>query len=131
VQQELDRFDVSVAPLRIARGLQNKVLESMAAGVPVVLTGKAAEGIDATHDRDYVIADDADAIIRATIELCCDDARRDQIARAGRQYVATHHKWEQALEQFELIVTGTTAPISKAAVPVTKHASLKEHVPAS
>ncbi len=119
VQDELDRFDVSVAPLRIARGLQNKVLESMAAGVPVVLTAKAAEGIAARPDHDFVVVDGADAMIRATIELCCDDARRDRLARAGRRFVAVHHNWEQALEHFELIVTGTTAPKTQAVEPIS------------
>jgi len=120
VQDELDRFDVSVAPLRIARGLQNKVLESMAAGVPVVLTAKAAEGIAGVPDRDFVVADDADALIRATIGLCCDDTLRHQIAHAGRRFVAGHHNWEQALEQFEMIVTGTTAPKTRAVEPISQ-----------
>ncbi len=127
VQDELDRFDVSVAPLRIARGLQNKVLESMAAGVPVVLTAKAAEGIAARPDHDFVVVDDAAAMIRATIELCCDDARRNHIARDGRRFVAAHHNWEHALEQFELIVTGATAPKTSAVEPLPRRAPVVDH----
>jgi len=124
VQDELDGFDVSVAPLRIARGLQNKVLESMAAGVPVVLTSNAAEGIAGVPDRDFVVADAAESLIRATIGLCCDDERRNRVAQAGRCFVATHHNWKHALEQFEMIVTGSTAPrtqpVDRISQPVPK-----------
>ena len=47
VRPYLQHADVVVAPLRIARGIQNKVLEGMAMARPVVVTGKALEGIDA------------------------------------------------------------------------------------
>src|SRR5262249_46278616 len=50
---------VSIAPLRIARGTQNKILESMAMGVPVVASSQAAKGIDAVPGRDFLVAEKA------------------------------------------------------------------------
>lgn len=69
VTSEVRRFDVSVAPMRIARGLQNKVLEAMAVARPVVLTSKAAEGIAAGHDEEYLVADRPADIVDGVVRL--------------------------------------------------------------
>jgi len=123
VRPELERFDLSVAPLRIARGLQNKVLEAMAAGVPVVATSKAAEGLTAMPGRDIVVADDPASMARAVIALSCDNDRHACLAEAGCRYVSTCHRWAPALEAYELIVTAATAPrTSDAAAPGTTFA---------
>ena len=53
VMEEVVRFDVSVAPLSIARGVQNKVLEAMAAARPVVLSPRAADGIAARDGEEF------------------------------------------------------------------------------
>jgi len=118
VRRELRRFDVSVAPLRIARGLQNKVLEAMAAGVPVLATSKAAAGLSAGPGRDLIVADEPISMIASSLELCRNDELRTQIGEAGRRYVATYHRWERVLERYELIVTGATAPRTQAALPL-------------
>jgi len=112
---EVRRFDVSVAPMRIARGLQNKVLEAMAAARPVVLTSRAAEGIEATAGRDFVIADSPDEIGRCVAELLSDPSARRRLGESARRYVAQHHRWNVELDKFELIVTGaTTASVARA-----------------
>ncbi len=58
-----------VAPMRIARGIQNKVLEAMAMARPVVLTPDALEGIDATPGREVILAETASAFADACIAL--------------------------------------------------------------
>jgi len=114
VRRELRQFDVSVAPLRIARGLQNKVLEAMAAGVPVLATSKAAAGLSAEPGRDLIVADEPISMIASGVELCRNHELGTQLAEAGRRYVATYHQWERVLEHYELIVTGATTPRSQA-----------------
>ncbi len=106
VGDEVRRFDVSVAPLRIARGLQNKVLEAMAAAKPVVLTTKAAVGINARDGEDYLIADTPARIAGAVVRLLRDPTERDRVGSNARRFVATHHRWDDVLRRFELIVTG-------------------------
>ena len=106
IQAEFERFTVSTAPMLIARGLQNKVLEAMAAAKPVVLTSGAAEGIDAEDGRHFVVADRPDQMADAIVRLLQDSAERDAIGRTARQFVAQHHRWDAALSAFELIVTG-------------------------
>jgi sugar transferase (PEP-CTERM/EpsH1 system associated) len=106
VAAEVRRFDVSVAPMRIARGLQNKVLEAMAAAKPVVLTSKAAEGINARHSQEYLVADRPAQIVEAVVRLLTNPAESERLGQAARYFVATHHRWEEVLREFELIVTG-------------------------
>ena len=106
VYDELRSVDVSVAPLRIARGLQNKVLEAMAAAKPVVLTTGAAQGIDATDGEHFLIANTPEATIRTVNRLLADPEERHAIGHAARCFVGTNHCWERELTKLEQIVTG-------------------------
>ncbi len=106
VMKEVRRFDVSVAPMRIARGLQNKVLEAMAAAKPVVLTGKAATGIAGQDGREFLIADHPTDIVVSVVRLLGDQAARRRIGLSARRFVAVNHSWEETLRMFELVVTG-------------------------
>ncbi len=106
VGAELAGLDVSVAPLRIARGLQNKVLEAMAATKPVVLSAQAATGIGARHGEDYLVADGEVAFSDAVIKLLRSPDVRRAVGLAGRRFVVQHHRWDEVLRQFEFVVTG-------------------------
>lgn len=102
----ISNIDVSIAPLRIARGLQNKVLEAMAHAKPVVMTSRAAEGLRVRDGRDAMIADTPQSFAQHIVRLLRDAELRNQIGQAGRQYVAKHHQWDVELARFERIVTG-------------------------
>ncbi len=106
VSRELSCFDISVAPLRIARGIQNKVLEAMAAGMPVVASSPAATGLAVVDRRHLVIADGATATADAVIRLSGDPAVRRDLGNAAREFVRQQHRWDRALDWFELIVLG-------------------------
>ena len=58
VRPYLARASVAVVPLRIARGIQNKLLEAMAMGLPAVACSAAASGVEAVPGRDLFVADD-------------------------------------------------------------------------
>lgn len=107
VAPELDRFDVSVAPLRIACGLQNKTLEAMAASVPVILSAEAASCVGGQAGEDYLRATDAPECANAVIRLLGDPAERRRIGEMGRAFVVRRHRWDDALRAFELFATGT------------------------
>jgi sugar transferase (PEP-CTERM/EpsH1 system associated) len=92
------RAAVSVAPLFLARGVQNKVLESMAMGVPVVSSLPAARGVDAVPGEHLLTAEGPPEFARAVLSLMADTARRDQLARAGRERVLSHHTWARAMQ---------------------------------
>jgi glycosyltransferase involved in cell wall biosynthesis len=84
---------VVVAPLVYATGIQNKVLEAMACGVPVVASSTAGGGISAVNGRDLLIGRDDTEIAEHALRLIRDVGMRKQIGFAGRQYVAAHHDW--------------------------------------
>lgn len=98
--------DVVVAPLRIARGVQNKVLEAMAMARPVVASTAAAEGIDAQAGRDLLVAANAEEEARAIIDLLADPARAAALGLAGRKRVEARYGWDAALAPLERLVTG-------------------------
>ena len=90
----LRRSRVAVAPLRIARGIQNKVLEAMAMGLPIVGTRVAFQGIGATSEDGARISDSPREMAEAVLELLkSPEARRRSGARA-RQFVMERHRWE-------------------------------------
>ncbi len=83
---------IAVAPLRLARGVQNKVLEAMAMAKPIVATSQALEGIAAEPGRELLAADDAQAFANRTIELLARDDR-DDMGRAARRTVMAAYDW--------------------------------------
>lgn len=117
---QVRQFDVSVAPLRIARGQQNKVLEAMAAAKPVVLTTGAAEGIAANDGKDYAIADEAEDFARRVVQLLRRPSERRLMGAAARAFVSSHHRWESALDAYERIVTGVLSTGSCGATRLTR-----------
>ncbi len=108
VAEQLREFDVSIAPLRIARGVQNKVLEAMAAAKPVVVTPQVAASFGAVDGHDCVVADAPDRVARAVTRLLLDPIERTRIGESGRRFVTANFRWEDQLQRFEQIVTGQT-----------------------
>ncbi len=94
--------DVCVAPLRIARGIQNKVLEAMAMARPVVASPQAYEGVRAIAGRDVLVADGA-ADTCATI-LSVLDGAHPGLADAGRRAVEAGYAWSATLARLDDIL---------------------------
>jgi glycosyltransferase involved in cell wall biosynthesis len=84
---------VCVAPLRIARGIQNKVLEAMAMGKATVCTPQAIEGIMAAGGDETLVAGEADAFAASVAGLLRDPQRADSIGRAARKMVERQYSW--------------------------------------
>jgi polysaccharide biosynthesis protein PslH len=89
--------DLALVPLEIARGVQNKVLEAMAMGLPVVLTPDAAKGIDASVGTHYAVAHDNAALAALTLELLRDPLLRCTMGQAARRFVTEELSWHAAL----------------------------------
>jgi hypothetical protein len=88
---------VSVAPLTIARGTQNKILEAMAMGVPVVASPAAAGGVDAVSGRHLLVAALPDEFAAAVLRVMESPEERRRLAEAGRARVMSHHNWSRAM----------------------------------
>ena len=88
---------VVVAPLTIARGVQNKVLEAMAMARAVLLTPAAATGIGGRDGEHFVLAGDVDALAARALDLIADPARRAELGAAARRFVVDHAGWDAVL----------------------------------
>jgi sugar transferase (PEP-CTERM/EpsH1 system associated) len=97
VRTWLEAADVVVAPLHIARGIQNKVLEAMAMGRPVVATPAAFEGIEAEPGRDLLVVDGAEGQAEAIKALLADPKRARSVGSAARQLVEQAYRWDVRL----------------------------------
>jgi glycosyltransferase involved in cell wall biosynthesis len=91
---------VGLCPLRLGAGVQNKVLEYMALGLPTVSTTMGLEGFEAKHGHELLVADDADALAEAVLRLQRDREFARAMAVAARDYVDSHHSWEARLAPF-------------------------------
>ena len=115
---------VCVAPIRAAAGLQNKLLEYMAMGKPVVATAAANEGIGAVPGRDLVIADTAEAFADAVIALLADSARAVALGSAGRAFVTASWTWEAHFYSLEAAFLAAMQQEKAAAKPAASLAAL-------
>ena len=104
---------VAVAPLRIARGTQNKILESMAMGIPVVATPKAAKGIQGVPGRDLLVAETPFNFARHVVELLQRPELHRRFSEAGRRQVEKAHLWSASMKLLDTTLTDAR-PASRA-----------------
>jgi polysaccharide biosynthesis protein PslH len=108
---------VVVAPLRIARGVQNKVLEALAMGVPVVATVEASRGLAVVGDKDLWVANSAEDFASAVVNAA-HSVGRDVIAANGRAYVEKFHNWNELLATIDVDLKDLGASGGKQQQPV-------------
>lgn len=98
---------VAVAPLRIARGIQNKVLEAMAMARPTVVSEQALEGIAATPGKEILLATDAAAFAGQVNRAIAGQV--PEMGAAARQRVVSDYSWSGHLRIVEQLLCGTSA----------------------
>ncbi len=99
----LNRHAVFVSPLRFAAGIQNKVLEAMAAGRPVVTTSLVNEGLGAEPGTHLLLADTPQESARQVVHLLRHPALAEDLGRAARTFVQARFSWEGALRRVNAI----------------------------
>lgn len=104
VRSHVQDAALAVAPLSIARGTQNKVLECMAMGIPVVASPRAAKGVQAVPDRDLLVGNTPDEYADQIIQLLNDTHLRMRIAEAGRKRLLATHSWEASMKLLDSIM---------------------------
>lgn len=108
VRERVQRACLSVCPMRYGAGIQYKVLESLAMGVPVVTTTIGWEGLMVDPRRDVWIADDARSFADAVLMLMSSPERRAALADSGHRAVLEKHRWDTLLEPYERLLAGET-----------------------
>jgi polysaccharide biosynthesis protein PslH len=99
VHDYLKRASVAIAPMQSGSGIQNKVLEAMATGTPVVSTTYGIGSLPVESGKHLMIATDAHEFAQAVIQLLNDRALHQHIAVHARQLVEQHFTWEQAVKK--------------------------------
>ena len=99
-----DKADIIVVPLRLARGVQNKVLEAMAMSRPVVSTSKVNVSINAKDNEHIRVADTADDFTAAITELLTDHVKKEKIAENARSFVLQNYDWDTNMKQLEALL---------------------------
>jgi glycosyltransferase involved in cell wall biosynthesis len=85
---------VAVCPMRSGSGIQNKVLEALACGAPVVATTIANRGVQGVPDRDLLVADAAETFASVVLRLLDEPQTAARLAATGRAFVEQHFRWE-------------------------------------
>lgn len=107
VRPYVERAAASLCPVRVAGGVQNKILESLALGVPVVTSPEGFEGLGARGEADGVcVARGAAEFARLCLELMRDGARRRELGARGARFVAEHFDWDRQVERLEALLRG-------------------------
>ena len=93
------RATVSVVPLLYGVGIQNKILEAMATGTPVVTTCRALSALQAQPGKDLLADDDPERFSEAVLQLIADRSLQHRIGDAAVTYVRTYHNWASIASQ--------------------------------
>ena len=101
VRPYLQHASAVVAPLRVARGIQNKILEAMAMQQPVVTVSSCAEAIGATDTQGLLRADDPTAMVQQLDGLLRDAARRTALGESARRFVEQRYSWQAHLRSID------------------------------
>lgn len=97
VRTELTLADICVVPLRVGGGTRLKVLEALGAGVPIVATALAVEGLGLIPGKHYVAAETDASLATAAAELLLDHGRKASLSEEGRLAVMTAFQWSATL----------------------------------
>jgi glycosyltransferase involved in cell wall biosynthesis len=101
IRPYLRQATLAVAPLRYGVGVQNKVLEAMASGTPVVTTPQVLTSLTAKPGKELEIGETPQRFAQAVLALLADPQQRARIGAAGRKYVEETHSWNAIVERLE------------------------------
>lgn len=96
IRPYLGRAAVAVAPLHVAAGMQNKVLEALAMGTPLVATPGSCRALQTEQGKHLCIAEDAETFSHEVLRLLETPSLAKELAVAGRMYVEENHSWRHA-----------------------------------
>ena len=113
VRLHLKDAAVSIAPLRIARGMQNKILEALAMGIPTVATPEAAKGVECVPGKHLLVAGCPKTFAEMIIRLIEDGTLRRNLAEAGRRQIERVYTWHDSVDRLGTIVSQLPEPLKR------------------
>jgi sugar transferase (PEP-CTERM/EpsH1 system associated) len=106
----LDSAEVFVAPLRMARGVQNKLLEAMAMGLPCVASTTAARGTVVADGEGILAANEPAQFAEHVLHLLRDEKYRSDMACRARAAVEAYYQWDVQMASLDRVIAGLSAP---------------------
>jgi len=86
-----------ICSVRLGAGVQNKILEYMALGIPAITSSIGLEGLEAKANKDILVANQPQEYADAVIELTLNKKLRESVSINGREYVESNHSWNSRL----------------------------------
>jgi hypothetical protein len=126
----LDRMRVSVAPLRYGAGIKGKIGTAMAAGLPVVATTLAVEGMDLTDEQHVLVADDPVSIANTIARLYADGDLWQKLSVQGLEFAERTWGGRAAWSHLAGIVRELGMPVQMSRFPLTLHGAMAPRMPA-
>ena len=105
----LDRAEIFVAPLRMARGVQNKLLEALAMGLPCVASTAAWSGTVIPEGEGILATDDPREFARHVVGLLRDGDWRAEMARRARAAAEANYRWEEQMARLDQVITAAVS----------------------
>lgn len=103
IREYLKTAAVSVCPVRIAAGVQNKILESMSMGVPVVTTPEGAEGLNASQN-DILIANSEEEMANLILDMMKNPEKRNFYSKNSREFIEKNYSWADVGESVGKVI---------------------------
>jgi sugar transferase (PEP-CTERM/EpsH1 system associated) len=100
VRPYLARAAVTLVPLQVARGVQNKILEALAMAKATIVSPEALTGLQAEPNVHVLQADTPAQWVESILAVLDDPGLQQRLGAAGRRYVEEHHSWDHCLEPF-------------------------------
>ncbi len=107
VRPFVTRAALTIAPLEIARGTQNKILESMAMGVPVVCSQQASGGVDVVVGEHVLSYRTREQLLESVLSILESPALRRRLSEAGRARVLSNHSWPSSMRRLDALIGQT------------------------
>jgi polysaccharide biosynthesis protein PslH len=107
IRPYLRQATIAVTPITYGAGIQNKVLEAMACGTPVVSTSKAVAALAVVPEKDIIIEDEPVEFAKAILSLLSDREKQQGLGAAGRRFVEKNHNWDRITSELEVIYNRT------------------------
>jgi len=105
IRPYLNKATISASPVNYGVGIQNKVLEAMACGTPVIAFKKAVSALSVEDGKELVIAEGPLDFAEKLVSLLDEPDRREMIGKSGRRYVEDEHDWASGAARLEEFYT--------------------------
>jgi glycosyltransferase involved in cell wall biosynthesis len=102
----------AVVPLVYGAGVQNKILEAMATGTPVITNSKVLSSLDVTPGRELLVADNVDDFVMHALNLFADPSLQKAVSLAGLDYVRKNHNWHESARRM-VEIYGQAHPLAQ------------------